>query len=385
MKIAIIANGYPDNREPQLGCFEKDQAKALKEAGHDVAILYVDKRFRTYWRKIGFSIFESDGIDVFGVFYMPMQWLRKLPFFGLRLHYWAASRALERVYCRYEQAKGKPDIIYAHFMYNIAYATYLKKKHDVLLVGMEHWSILNQPTLTPQQVYWGIIAYNGVDKLLAVSESLRVKIKEHFDKESTVIYNMIGEEFLQQSPSKIRHDGVLKIVSTGSLIPRKGYDVLLKSLKEVAKTSNNWYLTIVGDGQERNNLLEMIRNYHLEKNVNLVGRKSKTEIIEILHQSDVFVLASRAENFSVAVLEALSAGLPVIATICGGIRECIDGENGLLVSVDDVQALASAIIQMIDTNQQYDRRAISEKCRKKYSPQVIVEQLTNVFINVNNK
>jgi hypothetical protein len=47
MKILIVANGYPNKREPQWGCFERDQALALKELGHEVSILYVDRRFRT--------------------------------------------------------------------------------------------------------------------------------------------------------------------------------------------------------------------------------------------------------------------------------------------------------------------------------------------------
>ena len=71
MKIVIIANGYPGKREPQWGCFERDQAVALTELGHQVSILYVDRRFRTYWRKIGINYRREDGIDVCGVFLFP--------------------------------------------------------------------------------------------------------------------------------------------------------------------------------------------------------------------------------------------------------------------------------------------------------------------------
>ena len=68
MKIVIIANGFPDNHEPQWGCFERDQALALEKEGHDVALLYVDRRFRTYWRKLGFTHKKVCNIDVYGAF-----------------------------------------------------------------------------------------------------------------------------------------------------------------------------------------------------------------------------------------------------------------------------------------------------------------------------
>ena len=71
MKIIIIANGYPAERDPQWGCFERDQAFALKSLGHDVSILYIDSRFRPYWRKIGITYKNDNGINVCGIFIFP--------------------------------------------------------------------------------------------------------------------------------------------------------------------------------------------------------------------------------------------------------------------------------------------------------------------------
>ena len=64
MKIFIISNGYPTKLSPQFGCFEKDQALALKRAGHDVSILYIDGRFRFYWRKLGISHKIDNDINI---------------------------------------------------------------------------------------------------------------------------------------------------------------------------------------------------------------------------------------------------------------------------------------------------------------------------------
>ena len=126
---------------------------------------------------------------------------------------------------------------------------------------------------------------------------------------------------------------------------------------------------------------QLIKNNDLQDNIFLLGKKGKVEIANELSVSHVFVLPSRNENFSVAILEALSMGLPVIATDCGGIRECLNEKNGMIVPVDDIDAMADAIQQMADTYTQYDRNYIAEDCKIRFSPKAIAEKLTAVFEN----
>lgn len=381
MKILIIANGYPDRHSPQWGCFEKDQALALKKMGHDVTMMYVDRRFRTYWRKIGITKKKTEqGLYVYGMFYLPMGWLCNKVLY--KLHQKVVMWLFDKLYQIYVKEQEKPDIIYAHFIWNISFASVLKRKYGIPLVGLEHWSGLNNEHLSPIAQYWGSLGYKNLDKLLVVSQSLQEQIRKHFSLDTTVIYNMVGEEFMNLPPSPKRNDGIIRLVSTGSLIPRKGFDVLINALSLIDEVNTSWEVLIIGEGREYDNIVEQIKNLHLENNVKLVGRKDKKEIIKILHQCDAFVLASRAENFSVAVLEALSAGLPVVATICGGIRECIHKENGLLVPVDDVSSLANALIQVINDNCSFNRESIAEECRRRFSPHVIASQLTEIFEEV---
>ena len=141
----------------------------------------------------------------------------------------------------------------------------------------------------------------------------------------------------------------------------------------------NWRLRIIGEGVERNSLQQMIENYNLGDKIYLIGRRNKNEIISIYSESDFFVLSSRAENFSVAILEALAAGLPVVGTICGGIRECIDERNGLLVPVDDVECLADSILTMATNLDKYDRDYITDNCKQRFSPSVLAHDLTKIY------
>ena len=382
MRICIIANGYPSKKDPQFGCFEKDQAIALQKKGHEVIILYVDGRFRTHWRKLGLISLEEKGIKVFGLFLFPMSLLLKLNY---KLHFRLRCKMLDWVFKYMLKFSQKPDVIYAHFLYNISYATYLKKKYGIPLVGIEHWSELNKTTLPNNILYRGNIAYNNADKIISVSESLKKQIYKHFHHDSIVVHNMVGEEFFIQSPMQDRNSDEVVFVSTGSLIKRKGYDVLIKALITISSQLGFWKLNIVGDGPEREKLQQMIDEHHLNNNIKLLGRKNKLEIISLLHNSDVFLFPSRMENFSVAVLEALSAGLPVVATICGGIKECVDKKNGLLVPVEDVDALASAILDIYKNLRNYDRQAIADDCKNRFAPEVIAQQLTSIFEEVVTK
>ena len=379
MKIAIIANGYPNKREPQWGCFEKDQALALQKLGHQVSILYVDARFRTYWRKIGLTCIKDEGLSVYGFFLLPLIWLQIM---SKKAQYWISTIFLDVVFCKYIKIEGMPDVIYAHYIYNMAYAVCLKKKYRIPLIGIEHWSEVNKPELKPLVRYWGTIAYDNVDNLIAVSDPLRLMIKKHFGKESIVVHNMVGELFVNNPIIRNKNTSKIIFISVGSLFYVKGYDILIEAVAKISGNLPNWELRLIGEGNEHRHLQKMIDEYGLSDKILLLGKKNRQEIAKYLSESSIYISSSRSENFSVSVLEALAVGLPVVATICGGIRECINEHNGLLVPVEDSNALASGLIKMAEDYEKYNRKEIAEECSRNFAPHVIAQQLTDIFENV---
>lgn len=376
MFILIISHGVPSKRDPQLGCFEKDQAEALVAMGHKVVVTFVDSRFRFIYRKIGLTHTQINGIDYYSCFFIPGILVRKLC--GLKINLYQKSLQLEYIYGRVFKEHGRPDVIYSHYLSNTYLAISLKDKYNIPVVAIEHWSKLNADRLPFDAQLMGDYAYRRADALIAVSESLRQQLLRHFRVDSVVIHNMVGKEFCQALLS-IPHTDKILFVSTGSLIYRKGFDLLIEAFAKLNFPMDKWRLSIIGEGEERGRLQKQIDEANLQNNIYLLGRKNKDEIISILSENHVFILPSRNENFSVAVLEALCEGLPVIASICGGIRECIDNSNGLLFPVDDVDALADAIKYMFVHYGQYDRYRIAENSRKLYSPNVIAQQLTKVL------
>ena len=147
----------------------------------------------------------------------------------------------------------------------------------------------------------------------------------------------------------------------------------------------DWHLTIVGAGPEYAKLQNLIDRSGLSGKIRLVGRKTREEIVKLLNGADVYILASSSETFGVAAAEAISCGVPVISTDCGGPSDFISESNGMVVPVHDATKLSDAILYMYDNFSRFDRKAISETYRKKFSTEAIATKLTDIFENVIKK
>ena len=378
MFILLISRGIPSDKDPQWGCFERDQALALHKAGHKVVVLSVDSRVRVKNRKLGISHRNIDGVDLYNLYWFPNVIFRPIIY---RVMLFLISWQLDYLYKKIVKIHGTPDVIYSHYLLNSYAALNLKKKYNLPVVAIEHWSEVNKDILKPYVQYLGNNVYSTVDKVISVSDSLKSMIYKHFNVDSLVVHNLVGEGFGYKLPS---YHTSFNFVTVGSLFHVKGYDILIEAFAKIAH-GNNFKLTIVGDGNQRTLLQQLIVKHNLQSKVLLVGRKSRPEVADILADSDVYVSSSRNENFSVSVLEALSVGLPVVATICGGIKECINESNGLLVPTEDVNALSSAMLKITQNISNYNRESIAQDFENRFSTKTIINNLVSIFESVKYK
>jgi glycosyltransferase involved in cell wall biosynthesis len=142
----------------------------------------------------------------------------------------------------------------------------------------------------------------------------------------------------------------LALLFVGRLHMQKGLDTLLRALALIpARLRDGCRLILVGDGPERLPLQNQAQQLGLAHLLDFRGWVDRTEIAQIYATADVFVFPSRDEGMPNAVLEAMAAGLPVVATRISGSEELVaEGENGMLVPVDDAEALATALARVID-------------------------------------
>jgi glycosyltransferase involved in cell wall biosynthesis len=140
------------------------------------------------------------------------------------------------------------------------------------------------------------------------------------------------------------------ILTVAKLYPRKGLDVLLRAI-QVLKSSGSqcrYRFVIVGDGPEESRLKSMTSELGIESMVLFAGDVKNDIVPALFKQCAFFALSSRVEPFGIVLLEAMTFGKAIVATRAGGIPEFVqDGHNGLLVPVEDSQALAAAIDKLI--------------------------------------
>jgi glycosyltransferase involved in cell wall biosynthesis len=170
----------------------------------------------------------------------------------------------------------------------------------------------------------------------------------------TVVYNAV--EILTAIPAEIPLATSFKIVTVGRLVPWKQIDHLIRALVEVEDAG----LVIVGDGPERNRLEDLARTNVVNDRVYFAGQRSKEETYGLMAACDLFVLNSTYEGFPHVVLEAMCAGLPVVATAVGGTPELVrDGKNGVLISAD-ANGLLSKTLRGLISSPESTRRLAGE-------------------------
>lgn len=166
-----------------------------------------------------------------------------------------------------------------------------------------------------------------------------------------------GNDLVQHARS--RGGGTVRLLSVGSVVPVKGYDLLIAAAATLGDLP--WQLTIAGD-RTRNlataaQLDADIAAYGLGERVAVLGAVPPEGITKLYLESDVFVLASRFEGYGMALAEAISHGLPVVSTMAGAIPDTVPAGAGLLVAPDDVPALARALRRLISDHAERGRFA----------------------------
>lgn len=379
MKILILSRGVPHDRDPQEGCFEMDQAVALSDLGHEVVIMSVCGRVRRYWQKIGIQKTRTDGVTAYKLFVFPTSVIKHLGFYKLayRINAFLALRLYRHVVARH----GQFDVVHAHFLPCIFYGARIKEAFpDIKLVGTEHWSEVAKKPLSPQVEYLGNASYRCVNRLITVSKELGETVKTHFGVDFTVVYNLVHKSFVYDCAAT-NTPRPYTIIAVGSLVKLKGFDILIKAFAKAGLAAKGAILKIIGEGKERRGLSKSIKLRGLENHVILTGQLSKSNVRIALCSADLFVLSSRQENFSVALIEATACGLPAVATLCGGVREF--PVNGVIkIPTEDESAMAEALSNAYSNHDNVDRNKIRKECLSHFSGDAIGHQLERIYKTV---
>lgn len=175
------------------------------------------------------------------------------------------------------------------------------------------------------------------------------------------------------------------IVTVGHIRRVKGYDMLLRAAAEVCRIHPNATFLIVGSVQEpecERDLHDLVRQFHLERNVRFLGKMENENVWSLLKVCDVFCQPSRSEGMSNALLEAMACELPCVATAVGGTPEVLeDGRTGYTVASEDHQAAANRILRLLAdpesarTMGRMARRVVEER----FSAQSMIRSMAGMY------
>ena len=194
-----------------------------------------------------------------------------------------------------------------------------------------------------------------------------------------------GVPFDQSVPT---YDRAPLIAAVGRLQPKKGFITLVEACRILHDHGTVFRCTVVGEGPERHRLEQAIAGAGLADAVTLTGEQSQPQVTALLHQARAFTLPCTTapdgdrDGLPNAILEAMAAGVPVVATAVGGIPEAIeDGRTGLLVPPDDAGALASRMEDLLKNGELCRTLGLSGRAlaREQFDLERNVEPLAELF------
>jgi glycosyltransferase involved in cell wall biosynthesis len=206
----------------------------------------------------------------------------------------------------------------------------------------------------------------GVSRFVAVSNSLRDAIARAGLLDAArceIIYNGIDlSRYGRSDARELRArlalpDGAVLVGSLGNIRPAKAYDLLIRAARRIVERFPQVHFAIAGEPKSslQRELDALARELRVEQHIHFVGFCADSAAY--LAQLDYFLLSSTSEGLSIATVEALATGLPVIATRCGGPEEIIvDDRDGVLVAIDEA-ALAQALAALLEDEERAQRLA----------------------------
>jgi glycosyltransferase involved in cell wall biosynthesis len=201
--------------------------------------------------------------------------------------------------------------------------------------------------------------WHNASKVVALSDTLKATALESVpDADIAVIANGIESEQFYSANTRSEDSNPVQLICVSRLIERKGIQHLLRALQVM---QHPVHLTVVGEGNYQQQLIELADRYQVADKVTFHGYCPRERLVDLYSASDIFVLPTMAESFGLVFIEAMACGLPIIGTRVGGVPDIVLADNGILVEPDDYLAVRGAIDSLAGDPQR--RAAMGDACR----------------------
>ena len=387
LRVLVLSRNYPNNALPVLGLWVESlvrhstafcEPKVIAPTPYVPPVPGLPERYARFRRIEAHQ--TTDGIEVLRPRFAagPGSALHAVESLA---YYLGVRRCVDRLRARFPF-----DLIHAHFTYpDGVVAAWLGRRHGVPVVITEHASWrpwMERYPLVRRQATW---AARHAAFHLAVSTALRDSILHVRGPSSNLRVVPCGVDGAVFAPSTAARVVPNQVLFVGAVRPVKGLDVLLRAIAALAERGADPRLVVVGESfyesyrREDERMRELAGRLGLADRVRFVGRQPPSEVARYMQESAVLVLPSRRESLGMVLAEALACGTPVVATRAGGPEDIVDDEVGVLVPVEDPEALAEGIRTVLRRRAWYDPARLRARTLERFGLEAVGRDLAALY------
>jgi glycosyltransferase involved in cell wall biosynthesis len=226
---------------------------------------------------------------------------------------------------------------------------------------------------------------NNASEIITLSEELKNKIEFKFRNVRTIYNTCFIEEQARNSENKLFNKNLLKICCIGSLQHRKGFDMLINSISYLDDCNKlRVKVYIAGEGPESGNLNHLINKHRLGDSIILLGNISN--VVPLIKECDIYCMPSRDEGLSIALIESMCLGKPIIATKVGSITEIFSNDECIFID-PNFQSISKALNDILSSNFNLEKLSHYSifNYNQKLSNDKFVKSYSKVFKYISNR
>jgi len=382
LHVLMLPSFYQTQERPYDGTFFRDWASALHSAGARVGVAYVEgrglRRLSLHaLRETHFQTTAGVEGELRTVRLKGWNTLAQFTAGGL-----AWARLTQHVIREYMARYGRPHLIAAQSATWAGQAA--RRAH-------RRWGIPYVITEIDTQFGMGTVrgwhaalsrkAFASAEAVVAISQNLHARLLKFGGPKIVELIPCTVDESYWTAPPRPRTRAPFTFYAQAHLTPRKGFDILIRAFAAEFRRDDTVRLVIGGDGAIRHDLEMLAHANGVQSQVLFLGAIPRDSVREAMWGANCFVLPSRAENFGVVLIEALSTGLPVISTRCGGPEDIITEDVGVLLRPGDESSLAQALCAM-RKRPAFDPAAVRNYAIGRYGYATVGPQLRDLYCRV---
>jgi glycosyltransferase involved in cell wall biosynthesis len=372
-RVLFLPKWYPHEFDPFDGNFVQNHAEAInKRIAIDVIFAHSEKKSKNEYR-VENTIHK--GINEVRVFFKksnsPLFILN--PFINLYRYFKAQYIGYKAIY-----NSTQADLVHIHVLARTSlFALYLKFFKKIPYVITEHWSGYLKESLAYQGFFKELshqIAVRFSSGVHTVSNNLAKAMQSHrLYQQYTTIYNVVDESIFK--PTERANSNCINALYVGNLLqhPKRILDSI-RVFKILINKGIDIQLNIYGEGDDQAECKKLIKELKMEDRIHLKGTLNRKGIAEVMAKADFLFLNSEFENQPCVINEALCCGTPVVVPNIEGIVEVMQDFCGIIFPRLDSVSFESALEEMINELDKYDRNKIRDYAVQNFGEEAIAEQ-----------